>query len=107
MRVGVLVIGGIDKVPAVIIIRVQKLETGGLVHRSHSSVCPLVTDAHGTELEGRNMDTRVGREATETSELGGRLWGGRKERHFGCCSLVLKGGKKERNDENFVVTMVL
>lgn len=64
-----LVVGSVDKVPATVVEGVEELEAVYLVHGTHTSSCPLVTNAHGTELKGRDIDACIWREATEASEL--------------------------------------
>ena len=47
----ILIIGGINKVPAVIEKGIQKLEARRLVHRTHTSLGPFVANAHSTQGE--------------------------------------------------------
>ena len=57
MRVNdrLLVVGGVDKVPAVVKVGVEELEAGRLVHLAHTEGTPFIVDAHGAELQRRDM----------------------------------------------------
>ena len=56
----VLVIGGVDEISASLVECIKELERGCLVHAAHAEFFPLVTDAHGTELQRRDMDAGIG-----------------------------------------------
>ena len=68
-------IGGIDKVAACVEVGIEQLEAALLVHRAEPNVRPLVTDAHGTELDGRDVDASERSESPVATELGLGLWG--------------------------------
>lgn len=75
-----LVIGRIDEVAAQIKVRVQELEAGCLIHRSHEGV-PLVANAHSAELDGRNAHARTRGQDAIDAKFGGRLWSRCEEGH--------------------------
>jgi len=54
-----LIIGCVDEISPSLVERIEKLERGFLVHTTHAELVPLVTDAHGTELQGRDMNAGI------------------------------------------------
>ena len=50
-----LAIRRINEIAPTVKVSVQKLETRFLVHRAHADFLPFVSDAHGAELERRNV----------------------------------------------------
>jgi len=86
-----LYVGGIDEITAVVIIRVEELEAGLLVHCAEAEFVPFIANAHGPELEGGDVDTGIGREDSVTAEVGrGRSGGGEDSSHVGrVCERVL------------------
>ena len=67
----ILVISGVDEVSTGLVEGVQQLEAALLVHSSHAhlALVPLVADVHGTELDGRDMNTRVGSQLAVVAKL--------------------------------------
>ena len=55
----VLVIGGVNEISPSLVERIEELERGCLVHATHAELLPLVTDAHGTELQWRDVDSGI------------------------------------------------
>lgn len=47
-----LTVRGVNEIPSVVEIRVQKLEAAFLIHTTHAEFIPLVADAHSSELDG-------------------------------------------------------
>ena len=65
-----LAVGGVDKVATGFVERVEQLEAALLVHGAHTQVRPLVADAHGSELDGRNMNAGTRGKGSVAAELG-------------------------------------
>lgn len=65
-----LAVRGINEVTPRLVVRVQELETGVLVHGTHTNLVPLISNAHGTELQGRDMDTGIGGQLAVDAQLG-------------------------------------
>ena len=76
-----LIVGCIDEVSAGLIKSVKQLEAGFLIHSSHPVLIPLVTNAHGTETDGRDVDAGERRELAVATELGRWLRSGGEDRH--------------------------
>ena len=76
-----LVVSGIDEVAASLIESIKKLETSILVHSTHALFGPLVTDAHGTETDRRDMNACARSKFTEVTKLSSGGSGGSKETH--------------------------
>lgn len=66
-----LVTSRVDEVSTSGIERVEKLEAALFVHRAEPVLIPLVTDTHGTETNGRHVDTSVRSELTMAAKPGG------------------------------------
>jgi hypothetical protein len=47
-----LVVGRVNEIAPGIVERVKKLKRRLFIHRTHAKLFPLVSNAHGTELEG-------------------------------------------------------
>jgi hypothetical protein len=62
--VNLLVIGGINEVPARIEICVKEFERQFLVHGSHAELGPFVADAHTTKGQRGYVDTGFGGQET-------------------------------------------
>lgn len=71
-RRGSLVVRGVDEVSAGFVVCVEKLEAALLVHRTPPKLVPLVADVRGAELDGRDMESRVGCKLAVTAEFGAR-----------------------------------
>ena len=56
-----LVIRRINEIAPIVIVSVQKLDTGFLVHGAHAKFLPFVSDAHGAELKRRDVHRGIGR----------------------------------------------
>ena len=69
---GILAIGGVDKITACVIERVEQSEALLLVHGAHTILLPFVADAHGTKSNGREVDSSKRRELAEATKLGFR-----------------------------------
>ncbi len=67
----VLIVRGVDEIPAKVKVRVQQLETGLFVHGSHKEV-PFITDTHRAQLERRHAHSRAGGQDAVDTEL--RWW---------------------------------
>jgi hypothetical protein len=52
-----LVIRSINKVSPIIVVRVQELEAGLLIHRAHAEITPSIADAHSAQLNWGDMNT--------------------------------------------------
>ena len=66
----VLIVRSVDEVASSVIVRVEELHTAFLVHRAHTVGGPLVSDAHRTELDGRDVYTSVGVKLSVIAQLG-------------------------------------
>jgi hypothetical protein len=76
--------GGIDNVASSFPEGVEELEAHLLVHFTHTNLGPGgLSNAHPTELEGRDMDTSALGELTEVTETGLGGFGGDEAGH--CC----------------------
>ena len=73
------VVRGVDEVPARVVERVQQLEARRLVHHAHTVLTPLVADAHASEADRRDVNPRLVAEAAVATELGRGRAGGSPE----------------------------
>ena len=64
-----LVIGRVDEVTTSFVVGIEQLETVLLVLAAQADLGPLVTDAHPTELNRRDVHTSVRRELAMDTEL--------------------------------------
>ena len=53
----ILAVGGVDEVTTALVKGVEELEARLFVHAAHAFICPLITNAHCSEHEGRDIDT--------------------------------------------------
>ena len=60
----------VDKVTASLVKGIEQLEAALLVHCAHTDVVPLVADAHGSKLDGGDVDASVRPKLSMTAELG-------------------------------------
>ena len=77
-----LAVRSINEVTPRLVVRVQKLETGVLVHGTHTNLVPLISNAHSTELDWRDMHAGTRSEWPMATELGGGFGRGSPGRHF-------------------------
>ena len=71
-----LLIRSVNEVATGLEVGVEKLERGLLVHGTHADFALLVANAHSTEHNGRDMDSRTRCELTVVAETGRRLGSG-------------------------------
>ena len=80
----------IDEVSTEVIVRVEELEAVFLVHRAHSALGPLVTNAHTPKADGRDADAGSGAELAVEAQLGlGERQGCEELRHRGAAFVDL------------------
>ena len=62
-------VSSIDEVTTSLVVGIEQLEAGRLVHRTHPERLPLVADAHGSEDDWGNVNTGERAELAVPSEF--------------------------------------
>lgn len=74
-EINLLVVSSVNEISAGVVEGIKELEALLFIHCSHSDLVPFITNVHGTEADGRNMDAGERGKLSVVSKLGGRFGG--------------------------------